>query len=140
MITADENVVRAHVRVCQVCELWQDAWRVGDRELIDALDRERIARSSGSLLDGLGERVAGGIGAARRRRAPALSVAVRLEIPRRRASYTGLRSTGQMVWSKAAACQESALIQETCVMRAVGQGKGAAGRPRPRASTVRPTT
>jgi hypothetical protein len=81
MIPADENVLRAHVRMSQVCQVRRDAWRVGDRELMDELDRERIARTSRSLLDGLGERVAGVIRAARRRRAPALSVAVRLETP-----------------------------------------------------------
>jgi hypothetical protein len=81
MIPADEDVLRVHVRMSQVCQLRRDAWRVGDRELMDELDRERIARSSRSLLDGLGERVAGVIRAARRRRAPALSLAVRLETP-----------------------------------------------------------
>jgi hypothetical protein len=81
MIPADEDVLRAHVRVSQACHVRPDAWRVGDRELMDELDRERIARSSRSLLDGLGEPVAGVIRAARRRHAPALPVAVRLEIP-----------------------------------------------------------
>jgi hypothetical protein len=72
MIPADEGVLRAHVRLRQACHVRPDAWRVGDRELMDELDRERVARSSRSLLDGLGEPVAGVIRAARRRHAPAL--------------------------------------------------------------------
>jgi hypothetical protein len=72
MIPADEDVLRAHVRVSQVCHVRPEAWRVGDRELMDELDRERIARSSRSLLGGLRGPVAGVIRAASRRRAPAL--------------------------------------------------------------------
>jgi len=48
--------LRAHVRVSHVCHVRPDAWRVGDRELMDELDRERIARSSRSLLDALESR------------------------------------------------------------------------------------
>jgi hypothetical protein len=139
MMPADEDVLRAHVRVSQVCHVRPDAWSVGDRELMDELDGERIARSSRSPLDRLGERVAVVIRAARRRRAPALSVAIRLETPDGARRLPVLRSTDQMVWSNAAACQESALIQETCVMRPARSGQGCSRAPRPRASTVRST-
>jgi hypothetical protein len=111
MIPADEEVLRAHVRVSQVCHVRPDAWRVGDRELMDELDRERIARSSRSLLDGLEEPVAGVIRAARRRRATALPW---LFVWRSPTARVVCRSPfdRSMVWSEAGACQESALIQE----------------------------
>jgi hypothetical protein len=81
MMPAAEDVLRAHVRVSQVCHVWPDAWRVGDRELMDELDRERIARSSRSLLDGLGEPVGGRNTCRKTTMRADPSVAVRLEIP-----------------------------------------------------------
>jgi hypothetical protein len=72
MIPADEEVLRAHVRVSQVATYGptRGAWATANSWTSWTASASRDHR--GPLLDGLGEPVAGVIRAARRRRAPAL--------------------------------------------------------------------